>query len=268
MALITGNPPNEGGLIITENWLNTVLTVNNTNGTAGDIIDGSNKLVASDDDGKISTNWLHYTSSKLTDQNNDNIADATNYPLNMTLVTLSSNGIIDRSLLDTEGGLTGKLLAKDSSGNLPSFLQSAITPTVNVLVRSEDGSQYIKNGWIRGTAGGTQSYTSLDSNNNQKHLAVFTRDDTTIDPSLLSIKREQFKITSKTKVIKLSNKPPENYINQMFVFRSGILMATPYKYASSSALITEDYSVDITNKQITFTNDLVSGDIVQVIMIV
>ena len=83
MAMITGNPPPNGS-VITEEWLDTVLTTANTNGQAGDVEYGNNKLVASDNDGKISTRWLHYASTKPSSVD----------PIG-TVVTLNSDGIID-----------------------------------------------------------------------------------------------------------------------------------------------------------------------------
>ena len=252
MALITGNPP-PNGLVITEDWLDTVLTTANTNGEAGNSELGNNKLISSDDDGKISTKWLHYASTKPT----------TVDPVG-TVVTLNSNGIIDRSVLDVEGGATGKLLALDSEGRFPGALQSSNTPTNDTLVKSGgyDNAKFINNGWIVGTAGPDEDYTATTANGNnrplQKHQAVFTKTTGVIDSSFINIKREYFNITSAKNSITLTNTPPIDKINRMFVFRSGILLMAPYNNQNP------DYSIN--GKTITFNDQLVVGDFIQVIM--
>lgn len=242
-------PPKD--LLVTEEYLNSVLTVENIY-TPANLEGQTPKIVITEANGKVPLTYFNVANKKIPSN-----------PSNETIVTIKSQndtdqpdttlkGTIDRDILGTYNDNKGRLLALDGSGNLPSIIEGyeVSNPNEDGYIKSKDSK--LDSSWLRGTI--NQTNTSDISNNNK---IVFTRSDSnTIDPSLLNIQRLVVKLSTATQAYTLgtSFEMPSDKTKHLYIYLNGMLLAP-----------TEDYS--ISNRTITFRETLPASSILQFIAI-
>ena len=250
--MITGNPPStrsdEINYIITEEWLDNVLTTTNTNQIPGT----PNALIDSDTHGKIADGWLASTKKKVTTSSENYDSNASGY-----YVKVGVNSTLDHSLLNLYHNTNSPILNLDSNNQIPISLIPSDTSggTGNILVKTnEDGK--IDDSFIRTT------------NDKLSNTIVTTDEDGYLKRSLFDITRIVRVISANidnttTYTINNASQNSNTNTNQtltiptnrndLYVFHNGQLLADNV-----------DYSV--TNLGVfTFNNGLSVGDILQII---
>lgn len=252
MSLTTNNtyPPQDH--VLSEDYIDKILTIENTEGTPGET---PYQLVHTDTYGKINLDFFNTANKKhnvssgsapyivvIKNQGPEDQPDALLY------------GTIDRDLLGTYNNYKGKLLAMTGNDELPEILKSATIATQNRLVKAKPNSIKIDNSWLNGTTSTVESSSYSDDQNK----VVFTRTDSFIDPSLFNIQRLSYRTTSNISTYTLSTtnfKMPANPYKQLYIYENGILLSPDYDYT-------------VANNVITFAEAVESNSILQFIAIV
>lgn len=235
MALTINQTHPPADLCLSEDYIKKILTIENTEGTAGET---AYQLIHTDTNGKLSLDFFNHTSKK-----HAVTTGSAPYIVTIELQKPADQpdallyGTIDRDILGTYNNYKGKLIAMTGNDELPDILKSSSTATQNRLVTTKPNSTKIDNNWLNGTTSNTD-VSNYSSDNNK---VVFTRDDSFIDPSLLNIQRYSVKLTANKTTYTIDTSKftmPPNPEKQLFVYENGILLSPTYDYTVSGNVIT------------------------------